>query len=261
MPKALFFDIDGTLVSFDTHRIPASTIEALEAAHAQGHQIFIATGRPTAIINNLGELQQRNLIDGYVTMNGAYCFVGDEVIFKSVIPAEEVHAMALFCEGRNIPCIFVEEHTLCVCQPDEEMKRVFYEFLHVNAVPVVSPAEVAQKEIIQMTPFIRAEQEDDIRPATPTCEYNRWYPSFADVTSKGVTKQRGIDEIIRHFGLSLEDTVAFGDGGNDISMLRHAGIGVAMGQATDEVKAAANYVTAPIDEDGISKAMKHLGIV
>jgi HAD superfamily hydrolase (TIGR01484 family) len=128
-------------------------------------------------------------------------------------------------------------------------------------VPVVSPAEVAQKEIIQMTPFIRAEQEDEIRPSTPTCEYNRWYPSFADVTAKGITKQRGIDEIIRYFGLSLEDTVAFGDGGNDISMLRHAAIGVAMGQATDEVKAAANYVTAPIDEDGISKAMKHLGII
>ena len=53
MTKALFFDIDGTLVSFETHRIPTSTIEALEAAHAKGHKIFIATGRPKAIINNL----------------------------------------------------------------------------------------------------------------------------------------------------------------------------------------------------------------
>ena len=57
MTKALFFDIDGTLVSFETHRIPSSTIEALEAAHAKGLKIFIATGRPKAIINNLSELQ------------------------------------------------------------------------------------------------------------------------------------------------------------------------------------------------------------
>ena len=86
MTKALFFDIDGTLVSFETHRIPSSTIEALEAAHAKGLKIFIATGRPKAIINNLSELQDRNLIDGYITMNGAYCFVGEEVIYKSAIP-------------------------------------------------------------------------------------------------------------------------------------------------------------------------------
>ena len=86
MTKALFFDIDGTLVSFETHRIPSSTIEALEAARAKGLKIFIATGRPKAIINNLSELQDRNLIDGYITMNGAYCFVGEQVIYKSAIP-------------------------------------------------------------------------------------------------------------------------------------------------------------------------------
>ena len=96
MTKALFFDIDGTLVSFHTHRIPSSTIEALEAAHTKGHKIFIATGRPKAIINNLSELQKRNLIDGYITMNGAYCFVGEQVIYKNAIPQEEVKAMGDF---------------------------------------------------------------------------------------------------------------------------------------------------------------------
>ena len=77
MIKALFFDIDGTLVSFKTHQIPVSTIEALEAAKAKGIQIFISTGRPRVIINNLAALQERKLIDGYITMNGAYCFVDD----------------------------------------------------------------------------------------------------------------------------------------------------------------------------------------
>ena len=84
---------------------------------------------------------------------------------------------------------------------------------------------------------------------------------LADITAKGDTKQKGIDEIIRYFGIKLEETMAFGDGGNDITMLRHAAIGVAMGQAKEDVKAAADYVTAPIDEDGISKAMKHFGII
>ncbi len=213
MTKALFFDIDGTLVSFETHRIPSSTIEALEAAHAKGLKLFIATGRPKAIINNLSELQDRNLIDGYITMNGAYCFVGEKIIYKNAIPQEEVKAMAAFCEKKGAPCIFVEE------------------------------------------------EEKEIRPSIPTCEIGRWYPAFADITAKGDTKQKGIDEIIRHFDIKPEETMAFGDGGNDISMLRHAAIGIAMGQAKEDVKAAADYVTDSVDEDGISKAMKHFGII
>ncbi|WP_303011101.1 Cof-type HAD-IIB family hydrolase [uncultured Bacteroides sp.] len=261
MTKALFFDIDGTLVSFKTHCIPSSTIEALETVHAKGLKIFIATGRPKAIINNLSELQERNLIDGYITMNGAYCFIEDEVIYKSAIPQNEVKAMAAFCEKKKVPCIFVEEHNISVCQPNEMVKKIFYDFLHVNTIPSVSFEEVIHKEIIQMTPFITEEEEKEIRPSIPTCEIGRWYPAFADITAKGVTKQKGIDEIIRHFGIKLEETMAFGDGGNDISMLRHAATGIAMGQAKDDVKEAADYVTTSVDEDGIRNAMKHFGLI
>ena len=112
-----------------------------------------------------------------------------------------------------------------------------------------------------MTPFITEEEEKEIRPSIPTCEIGRWYPAFADVTAKGDTKQKGIDEIIRYFDIKLEDTMAFGDGGNDISMLRHAAIGVAMGNANDDVKETADYITTSVDEDGIQKALKHFGII
>ena len=81
------------------------------------------------------------------------------------------------------------------------------------------------------------------------------------MTAKGDTKQKGIDEIIRYFDIKLEDTMAFGDGGNDISMLRHAAIGVAMGNANDDVKETADYITTSVDEDGIQKALKHFGII
>ena len=80
----MFFDIDGTLVSFKTHQIPASTILALTQAKANGHKVFIATGRPPLIITNLGAIE--HLIDGYVTINGALCFVGDEVVRCKDIP-------------------------------------------------------------------------------------------------------------------------------------------------------------------------------
>ena len=69
--KALFFDIDGTLVSFKSHRIPQSTVDALEQAKKNGVEVYISTGRPKQIINNLGQIE--HLIDGYITANGARC--------------------------------------------------------------------------------------------------------------------------------------------------------------------------------------------
>ena len=132
MIKALFFDIDGTLVSFKTHEIPVSTIEALTAAKAKGIHIFISTGRPRVIINNLSALQERNLIDGYITMNGAYCFVEDTVIYKSPIPTAEVDALTAFCHERNIPCILVGEHDICVNQPGEVVEEIFHRQLKVD---------------------------------------------------------------------------------------------------------------------------------
>lgn len=266
MIKALFFDIDGTLVSFDTHEIPVSTIEALTAAKAKGIHIFIATGRPGIIINNLSALQERNLIDGYITMNGGYCFVEKEVIYKSAIPEADVEALMHYCTENDYPCIVVGENDICVCQPNDMVKQIFHDFLKVDVLPVKTAEEVLQavrqkKEVFQMTPFITEEEEEKVLPSIPNCEIGRWFPAFADITAKGNTKQRGIDEIIRHFNIRLEETMAFGDGGNDISMLRHAAIGVAMGNAKDDVKATANYVTSSVDEDGIANALKHFGVI
>lgn len=263
MTKALFFDIDGTLVSFRTHEIPTSAVEALAAAKARGHRIFIATGRPRVIITNLGALQSRGLIDGYVTMNGAYCFVGDEVIYKSAIPTDDVRTLTGYCAQRHIPCIVVGEHDICVCQPDDRVRQIFYEHLKVTVPIPDTPLHEAidGKEIFQLTPFLDEAQEAEVLPSLSCCEMGRWHPAFVDVTACGNTKQRGMDEIIRHFGIRLEDTLAFGDGGNDIPMLRHAGIGIAMGNARDEVKAAARYVTDTVDEDGIAKGiMKWLAV-
>ena len=85
---ALFFDIDGTLVSFNTHEIPASTVRALTEAKENGSQIYIATGRPPMIITNLGQIE--HLIDGFITINGALCYIGHEQVCCHPIPAEDV---------------------------------------------------------------------------------------------------------------------------------------------------------------------------
>ena len=109
MIKALFFDIDGTLVSFKTHQIPVSTVSAIAEAKARGVQIFISTGRPKIIINNLAALEERELIDGYITMNGGYCFAGDTVISKHPISPHSVEVISQYATERKIPNLVVGE--------------------------------------------------------------------------------------------------------------------------------------------------------
>ena len=109
--------------------------------------------------------------------------------------------------------------------------------------------------------FFDEKQEQEVRPFLPNCEIGRWHPAFVDVSALGCNKQLGIDLMCRHFGIDVTDTMAIGDGGNDIPMLRHAGIGVAMGNANETVKAEADYVTDTVDQDGIAKALQHFGLV
>lgn len=262
MTKALFLDIDGTLVSFNTHQVPASTIEALTKAKAKGVRIFIATGRSILIINNLTELQERRLIDGYVTLNGSYCTIGQQVVYKGAIRQEDVKSMLDFCTSHQAPCIVVGEHDLCVCNHTQLVTELFHEFLKVDYLPERTVEEALQMgDIFQLTPFITESEEKEIMAKLPLCESGRWYPAFTDVTARGNNKQKGIDEIIRPLGILPEETMAFGDGGNDISMLRHAGIGIAMGNAKDDVKAVADYITDSVDDDGILKALQHFNVI
>lgn len=95
----------------------------------------------------------------------------------------------------------------------------------------------------------------------PNSKAARWTTHFTDVIPKDGGKNTGIDAIISHFGIKLEETMAFGDGGNDIDMLKHAGIGVAMENAGDNVKEIADYITTSVDDDGITHALKHFNVL
>lgn len=258
MIKALFFDIDGTLVSFKTHTIPLSTTEAIYKAKQKGIRVFISTGRPKVIIDNLGNLE----FDGFITMNGAFCYMGkdEEIIHRNNIPQQDVEAAIRFVEERKITCIFVTEDRMQVINPGK-YSEAFSKELAIPILPEILTNDISGQDVFQISPFITQEEESDLLSLLPNCESGRWHPAFTDVVAKGNGKQRGIDEIIKRIGISLEETMAFGDGGNDIGMLHHAGIGVAMGNARENVKAIADYVTDTVDNDGIYKALQHFNVI
>ena len=128
MTKALFFDIDGTLVSFKTHAIPASTIEALKRAKANGVKIYISTGRPFLFINNLGQIA--SLIDGYMTNNGAYCFIGKRDVCIHPIAKDDVQRIIDVCQEKQIGCVVVGKDKIAVIHP-EKMEYIMQDMLHI----------------------------------------------------------------------------------------------------------------------------------
>lgn len=95
----------------------------------------------------------------------------------------------------------------------------------------------------------------------PNSVATRWTPLFADVNPQGQSKRVGVDIFCEQLGIDPAATVAFGDGGNDVTMLQHCGVGVAMGNAVDSLKEVADYVTDEVDQDGVYNALRHLGIL
>lgn len=260
MIKALFFDIDGTLVSFNTHHVPESTIEALTLAKKAGVEVYISTGRPFAIINNLDEI--KHLIDGYITANGAYCCIGDKVISCSPIPLHEVKRIVAKCDEHGVACIVVGEKDMTMVNPDEKSLWIFNVMLNVPDVGLGTPLEkVLSQPILQLTPFITEAQEPEVIGNSDHLESGRWYPDFLDMTARGVCKAEGLRAIAAYRGFSLDETMAFGDGGNDLSIIQAAGTGVAMGNSNAVLLSAADYVTTSVDDNGIYNALRHYGVI
>ena len=257
---ALFFDIDGTLVSFQTHEIPPSTILALTQAKANGHRVFIATGRPPIIITNLGAIE--HLIDGYVTTNGALCFVGSEIVACNAIPQEEARRVVDDAVAKRYGLIVIGERDIAVLDPKGDVDDIFRRQLAVQNLNQAKPVEeVLSQRVLQLTAFFDSDYERLMMTRIPGCISGRWHPAFTDITARGADKGEGLLLMATREGIDPKYTMAFGDGGNDTSMIRAAGIGVAMGNAIEALKKEADYVTTSVDDDGILNALRAFAII
>ena len=251
--KAIFTDIDGTLVSFKTHRVPESTLAALTQAHEDGVKIIIATGRP------YGDFDVINGVpcDAVIALNGADCRWNDgSVICRHFIEYKDFKSMQALSDSFGFAlCLetsegfFVNRITKAVVELAEKIDHKLPEVCDIDE-------KFRMYGCGQLAAYFPEEQQNEIMSHVPALYASRWHPAFADIDLKGVSKGGALREMAGLMGISIEETIAFGDGGNDIPLIEAAGLGVAMGNSGDDVKAAAGYVTGHVDEDGFADALR-----
>ena len=257
MIKAAFFDIDGTLISFKTHQIPASTIDAIHQLQQQGVKIFLATGRHPIWVQDLGFD-----FDGFVALNGGLCTTrSGEVLYKKALPAEDFKSMLKYQrEKESFPCACVLDNSIWANYVNDTAIALYN---HVGVkLPDIQPIEnFADQPVYQLIAFFNAEQEKEIMANMPGCVATRWHPDFADVVPKGIDKALSLAALAEKTGVRREEIMAVGDGFNDLTMVRYAGLGVAMGNAQPIVKENAAFITLSNGEDGVAYAVKKFVLV
>lgn len=255
--KGIFFDIDGTLRDFTTGRIPDSTKKALLAAKERGLLLFVATGR------HVLEMEEENLLediafDGYVTLNGQYCYCGETVVYELPINPEDIRQTLELLKEESFPCLFMEKDRMYINRVDQVVETV-QAGIRTRIPPVMDVERARYQKIYQMIPYVSADMKKKLSERLTGCEFISWHDGFAwDVIPASGSKWEGIRRVAEHYGLSMDETAAIGDGHNDVSMISGAGLGIAMGNAADEVKKAAGYVTDPIEKDGLKNAVFYI---
>lgn len=272
----IFVDIDGTLFSHKTASVPRSAIMAIEQATKKGHKVFICSGRPRPDINNF---YYDIPFEGYILGCGAHIISHDKTIHCKTIAYETIQPIINFLIEHNIGF---------------SLEGVQKNFLYGEAIPIFRQFELRNRkrndiedtildqilekrnifpfnkhsvndlhQILKMSVF--ANENTYLQEFTKLLiDELHWYiekDSYAnyymEISLKENTKASGIDKVLELYNSSIDNTIAIGDGLNDIDMIKHAAIGIAMGNACDELKNIADYITDDIDEDGIYNAFNY----
>ncbi len=253
--RIAFFDLDGTLISFDTHEIVPSAKDALRLLRENGIHPIMATGRPHYLVDGV----DWDDFDAFMTFNGNYCFTPDETIRSLALERSVVDAVIADAEAGKYPVMFQLADEAIMVGRNELVEK--FESRMSKRIERGSLDRVRGRDVYQLNIYQLPEDDEPMLERIPNMELVRWTPLAADAIPLGSGKATGIRAMLDHYGLTPEQAIAFGDGGNDVSMFEVCGIGVAMGNAMEEAKAAADFVTDACDDDGVFNACRKLGLI
>ena len=281
--RIAFLDVDGTLID-SGERIAPSTIDAVQTARANGHLVYVSTGR--AEIEIYPPIRAIGF-DGTVSAGGGFATVGDELVIARTMPEEAVTRMVDFYEQSGYD-FYLQSYG--EVYPSPGIYARFAQYLQLDSasttstppnLSVVTPAEQhpALRAFADVRPFALVGIAKSVFVGTDHTAFDRVVSALGDefhvitgtiphlgrgsgeVTLAGVNKGSTIVQLLSRLGLDAADAIGIGDSSNDIEMLQVCGVGIAMGNASNEVKAVADEVTTAVLDDGVWNAFRRHGLI
>ena len=279
MRKVIFLDVDGTLVDYH-NRIPQSAVEAIQRARAQGHLVYVCTGRSKA---EMPEAIWAIGLDGMIGGNGSYLEHQGQVLFHQVLSATDTREIVDWLQSRGLEFYLESNAGLFASLGFREAARPVlqrYAMSKGKTAQEVEHQEVEDafhgmvfdgelyRDDLNKISFILTSYRDylDAQSAFPHLKAGTWggrgeEALFGDLGVKDIDKAHAIDILLEHLDVAVEDTIAFGDAKIDIPMLEYCGLGVAMGNGGPEILAMADMITDDVEADGLAKAFERLELI
>ncbi len=262
--KILVFDIDGTLIPRGSKEIEPSAKKAIDICRAKGLKVLVATGRCYYFVQD--DVIEHFNSDYYVTINGQ-CLVdkNENITKKYTIKEEYMQRLTELCVKHNV-ALGYKFDTAIVTYHDYPNYLATY----VNGIehPKILFDGAKTKDYhltngLPMGAFLIGDEADlDIVQANlPELDWVKAYSRAREAFTKGINKSSTIEHVLSELGLTWENAMSFGDADNDVEMILKAKIGVAMGNASDSAKKAADYVTSDCGDDGVYNALKHFNLL
>lgn len=251
----VFFDIDGTLLN-EKKQINPSTKQAIAQLQQSGVYTAIATGRcPASFQWVCEELNIRS----FVSMNGQYAVFEGKVVHDNPLPAAEVERLTDMATKRNHPLVYLQADAMQSSMGQDSISDALKQF-QIGRLPLRQASD-QDKSVYQILLFCNEQEGKEYAVHFPDYQQHRWHPNAVDFLHGNISKAVGLQKMLEYGGFSREQCCAFGDGTNDIEMLQFAGIGVAMGNASPDVKSYANVVTTSHNEDGIRNGLRAISLL
>ena len=256
--KYIFFDIDNTLVShFIVPHIPSETRKAIKLLKANGHMPAIATGRAGFLtFLTAKEFEINNL----VCSGGAEIFLEGQEIYKKFFPDE--HLEKFLDTAKKFPNLTAAADDKFI-YTDEKTGALKLYFNPQAGYDCIKPIKELKRALMCyiMVPPKKLTPEHGIFYNPPEGVKLELMNAFTEARAEKTSKWRGIEIFIEKIGANIEDVITFGDGPNDIEMLKNAKLSVAVAKSSDEVKKAADFICDDIDKGGILQACYELGLI
>lgn len=253
--KIAFFDVDGTLV---TKNKPVSPriVATLQRLKENGTMICISSGRSPKQIPKLDVK-----FDALVTFNGSYCFNEKETILNTPLKKQDMKLVIENAKKISRPVAVATKDRIAANGMDEDLKEYFAFGGTIPAVAEDFDQIVEKQTVYQMMVSCRKADYDTLMQGVKGAKITAWWDRAVDIIPTSGSKGVAIKKVLDYYHIPASEAIAFGDGGNDIEMLKAVGHGIAMGNATDNVKAIADDVCGSVQDDGIYTYCKEHNLI